>query len=536
MRVPTYANYMNLSSAIKQNNSLVDKYTYQSVSGLKHQNYSGYGMSAYNIVSMESTLAVTNTFMDNNQLANISLNTSNLAIQGITDALAAMKACLNDFCSANISNLKPDGSNGQEYMLNLQNMQNLAFSTLQMIADTLNTNVSGKYIYGGGSTTAPVKFEFRNLDEFQKYYDGIRTLYPSTSSAVLSNFSIDSSRTGNIEFIPDAGGEDKGTIKALGGSFLEPAVSMNAGNVGTVSFDSSTNTMKATEYGAFSSLSVGDSIVINGSSSDLGSNAKAYVIKSISADGRTVTFEDSTPVETSVVTVPNNDIVINKTFPIGSVINLSGFDNRNLAPNAMVTGISDDGTELYVSVDAARFPSMTVTDGKWSIGAEAYYKGGSLEYNQRISESQTISFDVKASDPAFEKIFRALGQVAQGNLVDFSDLDADGNVNTQKANTLANEALELIASAIGGFGDVTQDKNASLYSITAKISSDYTILNKVMDSQKVAAANLENNIGSLKDVDKQEAAVKLLLAENALEASYSVLSSVSKLSLLNYMK
>ena len=83
MRVPTYANYMNLTSAISQVRSNVDKYSYQSVSGLKYQNYSGYGLQAYNMVSMESTLQVTNTFMENNQLAEISLNASNLAMQTI---------------------------------------------------------------------------------------------------------------------------------------------------------------------------------------------------------------------------------------------------------------------------------------------------------------------------------------------------------------------------------------------------------------------------------------------------------------------
>ena len=40
MRVPTYSNYTNMSNAIKQNRELVDKYSFQAGTGLKHQNYS----------------------------------------------------------------------------------------------------------------------------------------------------------------------------------------------------------------------------------------------------------------------------------------------------------------------------------------------------------------------------------------------------------------------------------------------------------------------------------------------------------------
>lgn len=635
MRVPTYSNMMNMSAAIQNHRNLVDKYTYQSMSGLKHQEYSGYGMKAYNIVSMESTLQLTNTFMENNKLANITLNTSNLAIQTITDALADVKTALTDLNGTDLKKISPDATGGQlsftsdnvadymgktltisgttytfantdgdtniniaaatdakqimqavadkvpsveyseenekisfplysvdgystllseeptkssvkmgtphtmnsEQLLALENVQRIAFSTMQMIADTLNSNVAGKYIYGGGSSTRPVKFDYANLNEFQQYYDGVNTLYPSSSSAVLSNLSVDSTVTGDLHF-EQVGG--KQTITAAQ-SFAKQAIVMNAANTGSVTLDSASNTMKATEYGAFSSLHEGDSIILGGDNPDLGNNAKAYVIKSISADGRTVTFETDAEghsvIEDTVTLSPDNDVVVSKSFPIGTVINLDGFADNNLAPTATVLGISDDGKELYVKADEARFPTKDVTNNKkWSISAESYFQGGDLEYNQRISESQTISFDIKASDPAFEKIFRALGQIAQGHIVDMSDPLQTGAIDSQKTARLVEDAMTLISSAVGGAGDIASGKNSSLYSVTAKISAEYTVLNKVVENQKLAASNLENNISTLKDADKQEAAVKLLLSESSLEASYTVLSEVSKLSLLNYIK
>ena len=50
MRVPTYATYLNMTNATIANKNLVDLYSFQSITGLKAQNYSGYGMSASSIV------------------------------------------------------------------------------------------------------------------------------------------------------------------------------------------------------------------------------------------------------------------------------------------------------------------------------------------------------------------------------------------------------------------------------------------------------------------------------------------------------
>ena len=47
---------------------------------------------------------------------------------------------------------------------------------------------------------------------------------------------------------------------------------------------------------------------------------------------------------------------------------------------------------------------------------------------------------------------------------------------------------------------------------------------------------MKTNVYSVKNVDQTEATVKLLAAQNSLEASYEVLSSALNLSLLNYLK
>lgn len=56
------------------------------------------------------------------------------------------------------------------------------------------------------------------------------------------------------------------------------------------------------------------------------------------------------------------------------------------------------------------------------------------------------------------------------------------------------------------------------------------------ENQTLVKNNLENNISSLKNVDKTEAATKLLLAVENLQASYSVMQTTMSLSILDYLK
>lgn len=62
-RIPTYASQMSMINDALATKAALDLYSYQSITGLKAQNYSGYGSSASNIVSLESALSVNNNYM-----------------------------------------------------------------------------------------------------------------------------------------------------------------------------------------------------------------------------------------------------------------------------------------------------------------------------------------------------------------------------------------------------------------------------------------------------------------------------------------
>lgn len=656
-RVPTYATYMNMVNQATNLRSKLDLYSFQASTGLKSPTYSGYGMSAYNIVSLEASLNITENFMNTNDILNVELEVMNTSTSSIQDLINDFKSQLLNFSGMDLDNINPDITggeitftsgnpsdyvgktltiNGTEYtfvdddpqyagvehpinlqtviddagnhtaeenaaavldamktqmeadgtwsadfsidteknkfefplytingtstLLNtdsvemgephtmsseqyqtMQQLQQSAFTTMAAIVDSLNTFANGKYLFGGGvSTQAPVDFPFQTLEEFQAYYNGASITYPSNAAAQLSSWNVDGSQTGSITLERDDALSDRATITANGGSFLTTKVTAGAEATGDLSFDASDNTIKATQYGAFNNLSAGDTLVIGGT--DAGNNAKAYVIKSVSADGKTITVEDTNGGIAEDMEIANGgDLTFSSSFPVGTVVNMDGFGS-NISPQVQVTGISDDGTQLYVTVDTSRFPAngeaqTFAADGNWSMTSESYYQGGNLSSEHRISENQSITMDITAADPAFEKIFRALGEIAQGNLTTSLDptMDIDGTIDFDNTASRVEDALNLISEALFNGGKSTSASNGDLYTIQAKIDSHMVILNQTAENQTLVKNNLENSITSLKSVDKDEAALQAVLASYNLQASYAVMQMAMSTTILDYL-
>ena len=422
----------------------------------------------------------------------------------------------------------------------LKTLQNQAFSTMQMLVDALNTNINGKYIFGGGeSNEAPINFPFSNLDAFQSYYDGVNITYPTNPAANQCDRVLTGEDTGALTL--QSTGGNTGTITAANaGAFLQEAVNANDKTTGTLTFSADKNTINATQYGAFSTLSAGDTLVINGDGA--GNNGgKTYVIESVSADGKTITLADSTPIAENLTLMPDNTdpdstVTFSSSYPIGTVINMEGFNDNNLPTHVQVTGVSADGSTLMVTAHPSRFPNTTIAVTKdWSLEANSYYVGGNLTSEKVISDNQSLTFDINGGDSAFEKMFRALGMVAQGNIVSTGNVLEGDTIDIDTTLNRVEEAMDLVQSAVYSSGVDNTEVNPDIYTVLAKLNSNTVVLNTVQENQSAVKTNLENSIYNVKNVDQTKAAVKALMAYNNLSASYACMQQVMSVSLLNYL-
>ena len=533
VRVPTYASYMNLLSTTMNTKSLVDLYSYQSTTGIKYANYGGYGMSASNIVNMEASLAINENFTNNNVILNTTIEAMSTVMESVEDSVSSFKSQLNNALSA-LSDLKNGEAVTSEVSASISELQTVAFAGLSLLSDALNTSVAGKYIFGAGSSSQPTQFKFSSLAAFQSYYDGVNIQYPSTSNANLSNRVVNSSSSGNLTISQDATADNQFVLSSTDG-FLTTAVTGGEATTGDLTFSATDNTLKASVRGAFNTIGAGDTLIFT----DDDGNTTAYVVESVSTDGKTITFSDTTPVAADVTYtngIGANDtaVSLSTSFAVGTVVDFSGASN--VAPTMQVIGIQNNG-DLIVRADPSYFNNLPTTidaTTKWSMTSNSYYIGGSATETFRVSENQSITMDISANDSVFDKLFMAFGQIAQGNLI---QTDADGNItNADEVNQLVNSAMDLLQSAIDNNGQATNGKNETLSLVIAKISANYVTLNNVNQTLELNKTTLENSVYSIKNVDQTEATVKLLAAQNSLEASYQVLSSAMNLSLLNYLK
>lgn len=309
------------------------------------------------------------------------------------------------------------------------------------------------------------------------------------------------------------------------GGFVTSSMKGSALQTGDIGFSVNQNTMTATVKGAFSSYKTGDCLIIKGADG----NDKMYIIDSVSADGRTVKFSDETPVEEEMSLLNGKTITdgagvtICKTYSVGATVEMAGTSG---AYNGLYTvlGVSDDGKELIVRTED--FPEYGATESFTSARFETstYYKGGQLSSSYRISETTTVVNDINASSAAFEKVFRALGAIAQGNMLDPDNLD--------NATQRVSEALDLLDEALTAN---SKEKNGDVTSVQYAVISKLDLVKTTVDNQTVLQNSMETYISSLTQVNKTEAATMLLQAAENLKVSYSVLATINQLSLLNYL-
>lgn len=309
------------------------------------------------------------------------------------------------------------------------------------------------------------------------------------------------------------------------GGFITGSMKGSALKTGDISFDAVKNTMSASVKGAFDTYRPGDTIIIKGADD----NDKAYVIKSVSEDGRTIEFDESTPVAETMnlnngkQITDGKGITICSSYPVGSTISM-GHTNGTYDGDYTVLGVSDDGQTLKVKTNNFPEYDSNVTFNTGDIATNSYYQGGYLSTTYRISGSSQVTDDITAASSAFEKLFRAMGMIAQGNM-----LDSD---NIESAGERVKEALDILDEALSAS---SKEKNGDVTSIQYSVITKLDRVKTTIDYQTDVQNSLETYINALSKVDKTEAVTLLLQAQEDLQVSYSVLGKMTKLTLLNYL-
>jgi flagellar hook-associated protein 3 FlgL len=225
------------------------------------------------------------------------------------------------------------------------------------------------------------------------------TITVSGSTNNNGRFTVEAN-TGTAITIADQKFTDQGTVAA-------PLLSFT--NAGTVTFTNNTAPTKDTigsgVPGSFSELRAGMKVVIAGATA--GANDQTVTVSSVSADGSTITVDEN----------------------------------------------------VTAAADVAAL-TMTTQQTGGTITALPFFSGDTRATTHRVSDRQSFEVDITAADPAFEKAFRAMSLIAQGQFGTAGGLDQ----NEERVG----QSLFLIASALDN------SSNASVTAVSQVNTVDFT--------------------------------------------------------------
>ncbi|MBI1682170.1 flagellin [Caulobacter hibisci] len=143
-----------------------------------------------------------------------------------------------------------------------------------------------------------------------------------------------------------------------------------------------------------------------------------------------------------------------------------------------------------------------------SVADTGYYQGSTTGRTLTTTDGQTINLSVSANSSALEELARALKMV----------------LASPTDSSVISSAYDMVSDAVSGVGALQEQ-----VSIQASSLSDLTERNTAkIDS-------IDTLVSNLKDADLSETAILSTQYETQLEAMYSMISSLSKLSLSKYL-
>ncbi len=198
----------------------------------------------------------------------------------------------------------------------------------------------------------------------------------------------------------------------------------------------------------------------------------------------------------------------------GNVATFNQQAQSSLEEIASLLNTQQDGRYLFGGdqtdqppIDLSAYPPATTP----STADVSYYQGDGEIASYQASPDLTIDYGVTADSDGFEKLMRAMNLAA--------------NANSDPVDTAAlEEAYDLTTEALDDL--LVEQTNLSLAADKVERAIDTNL-----DYQLYSQALIED----LKNVDIAEASAKLSSYEAQLEASYSVLNILNRMSLVDYL-
>ena len=300
------------------------------------------------------------------------LNIGTTAIQGIRDVVRDFRAALLEYQTSDLK--------GQ---VDVKDIQDNAFSSLQSLQSLLNTDVDGRFLFSGARVgTQPTDFGLTSISAFQSTFDGARVQVSTTRDAHLESFSFN---------------KDSGTTAADWLTFernvnavtqvdtITVAGTVEVGDIFTVTLNGVAFNFTAATTSA-NDVATGLAAAVNGGTEPVTAGAAAGGIFTLTADVTGTAF-------TSAVTTTETDLSAADAQTIATAATTA-----NVSGGSRVTASSSEFTNVSVGTIITITGTGGVNDGTFEVIAKA---GTTLEIRtEQLTDEAANPVTISYQDPA----------------------------------------------------------------------------------------------------------------------------------------
>lgn len=273
-RIANYASQQILNSYLQKVQQRLNTTQVQLTSEKKAQDYMGIGYDTQRLVGYEVNVSLLNGYKRNNDIEDIYLKSTEVAMTGVESTIRDFRTTLTSF---NTLAVKDEDA--------IRTIQQQAFRSMQSLQSYLNTPVNGRYLFGGNRINEPpVDLALGTMESFQSKFDGVNMSYASSRDMHLENFAINKDSTDKPNWLTFAQDSDG-----------------SAATAGTSTITANT--------AQFSNVTVGSTIEVTGTANNNGT----YEVSAVTGGGTTIEINTKmlTDSTTTAVMTANDGTIVN---------------------------------------------------------------------------------------------------------------------------------------------------------------------------------------------------------------------------------
>lgn len=489
-------------------------------SGLTAQTYGGLGGERSTALGAQATLSALNGYAAGITAAQ---TRTNLAVTTLSQ-VATLGTNVENSLANGLQSTPP----GQSVT------KTLAQNNLVGALDALNQSYNGGYIFGGSNLTTRPVLDADTILNGTATQDGLKTIVQEQINADLGTEK--NGRISQVGPTPEVVGNPKPsdtqisltedasaqTKPAFG--FALAGVKLNSQNTGGLAATYSGGNPASIAIDTAKQPAVGDSMTITLNLPDGTSTALTLTAATTADTKSTTSFAIG---NSPAATASNLSTAIQNALGSAASSTLTASATARASANffsASNSTVAAGTAPLRVTYDpTTKEPSYTVdTSGKTVIWYQGDASSSSALSTQTVQVSATNSIGVgaRANDPGIQSLLAGLATVAI-SLPNSSDTNASAIYSA-----VTSQAQALLTPT--GTNPNVQDTVTALSLASSQLSNAASTNTTIQNT-------LQTTLNGIEQAPTQEVVAKLLDMQTRLQASYQITSSLSKLSLVNYL-